>query len=504
MPVSRPRVHRIGICSVVLLLLASPALAQPSDPAARAARARDAMQARRFDEAVTLYAGLVRDLPDEPGIRLNLGIALHSAERYDAAAEELERVVARDPSMAPAWLMLGVTRLKLGQPDRAVPALQRVVDSDPANSLARIELADAHLQLGQFRDAASQFDKATELDPRSTKAWLGTGRSYTAVARQSFEELERAAPGSAYWAALLARSKASQQQYRSAFQLYRQALERAPALRGVHSALSEIYRRTGHPDWAAEEERREAELPPLDCETEPFACGFAEGTHRAMLDRLADARTPEALYWRSLGASELAREAFARLDAMPASPESHALRAEAHRIRGLHKLSIEELRKALRFAPEDRELRRQLAESLWLNGDYEEARPMLEALRNELPESPTIAYQLGDTLLQLQRPDEAIPLLASAVERAADHHEARAALARALVRMGEWRQAIPHLEATRERDEDGSLHVLLARAYAATGSEARSTEAMRRAAELQAAAAARRAALHESSDITAP
>jgi predicted Zn-dependent protease len=107
-------------------------------------------------------------------------------------------------------------------------------------------------------------------------------------------------------------------------------------------------------------------------------------------------------------------------------------------------------------------------------------------------------------LLQLQRPDEAIPLLTNALERRANYPEAQVALARALVRVGRWQEAIPHLEATRERDEDGGLHVLLARAYAATGQNDRSGEMMQRAEELRAAAAAHRQVANESSEITAP
>jgi tetratricopeptide (TPR) repeat protein len=496
-----------AVLTVAWLLGAAPRAAIPQEQANLAemtARGREAMQARRYDDAVAVYSELVRRLPDEPRMRFNLSIALHSAGRYEAAATELERVVASDPSLTPAWLMLGVTRLKLDQPDRALPPLRRVVEKEPANTLARIELADAHLQLGRFREAASHFDKAAVLDPNSPKAWLGVGRSYTGIARQTFEELERLAPDSGYWAALLARAKASQQQYRTAFHLYRQAAERTPTLRGVHSALAEIYRRTDHPEWAAEEDRREQMFPSLNCPAEQLACEFAAGAYRALVDRLAGARTAEELYWRSLAASELAREAFARLDAMPPSAEIHGLRAEAFRIRGLHQHAIQELQSALTLSPEDRELRHRLAEAYWLNGDFERALPLFQALHREMPESAAIAYQHADTLLQLQKPEEAIPLLTKAVKRRPDYPEAQVALARALVRIGRWQEAIPHLEATRARDEDGGLHLLLARAYAATGQNERSGEMMQRAEELRTAAAANRQIANESSEITAP
>jgi predicted Zn-dependent protease len=473
-----------------------------TDLAATATRAREAMQAQRYDDAVALYEQLVRSAPNTPGLRLNLGIALHSAGRYERAATQLQRAVSQQPDLTPAWLMLGLTRLKLGDAAGATGPLERVVKAEPNNTVARLELADAHLELGRFLEAAREFEALTALDSRLPKAWLGLGRSYTLLARAAFDQLEREAPDSAYRAALLARSRASQQQYRSAFRLYRQALQENPGLRGVHSALAEIYRATGHPDWAAEEDRREGMLPPLNCAQEPHACDFLGRRYSALLERAA-ATTPQALYWRSLASSELALAAVGRLEGLPASPESYALRAKAYRIRGLHDLSIKEWQLALQQSPGDRRLRRELADSHWLNQDYEVARPLLEELLQETPDSAALNYELGDTLLNLQRPEEAIPSLTKALAREPGRRAARVALARAYARTGQWDRAIPHLEATIGADQDGSLHLLLARGYAATGREQESAPLITRAQELSTAAAERREQTNQD-DVIAP
>jgi predicted Zn-dependent protease len=495
----------LGPSVVVAIICAGPhalIAGQQTGAAETAARAREAMQAQRYDDAVKLYEELVRTSPGTPGLRLNLGIALHSAGRYERARVELQRVVAEQPSLTPAWLMLGLTRLKLGDAAGAIGPLQRVVQTEPGNGVARLELAAAQLELGRFVEAAREFDRLTTLDPGQPKAWLGLGRSYTLLARAAFEQLEREAPGSAYGAALLARSRASQQQYRGAFRLYRQALASDPRLRGVHAALAEIYRAAGHPDWAAEEERREGELPALNCAQEPLACDFMERRYRALLERLSSLSTPEALYWQSLTYSQLAADAFARLEALPPSPESHALRAEAYRIRGLHDLSIKEWTLALERSPGDRRLQRELAESHWLNQDYAIARPLLEKLLQDAPDSAALNYELGDTLLNLQLPDEAIPRLEKALAHEPDRQAARVALARAYARLAQWDRAIPHLQATIGADQDGSLHLLLARGLAATGREGESAPLIARAQELAAAAAARREQTNQ--DVIAP
>jgi len=302
---------RAASAAVLLILcLAPPARAasasasQAGDAAETAARARRAMEQQQYEEAAALYAALVKSHPEHPGLRFNLGLALHSAGRHERAAAELERVVSRQPDFTSAWLILAMARLKLGDAEAALEPLERVVAREPRNAIARLELADARLTLGHAEEAARQFEVLTQLEPASAKAWLGTGRSYSAAARQAFEQLEKIAPDSAHWAALIARSRASQQQYRSAFALYRLALSRDPALRGIHAALAEIYRRTGHHDWAEEAERRARAEPPPDCRAEPLACEFAAGRYRELMARLAGVTSPEGLYWRSLAASE--------------------------------------------------------------------------------------------------------------------------------------------------------------------------------------------------------
>jgi predicted Zn-dependent protease len=69
---------------------------------------------------------------------------------------------------------------------------------------------------------------------------------------------------------------------------------------------------------------------------------------------------------------------------------------------------------------------------------------------------------------------------------------------------GDPARALPHLEAARETDEDGSLHYQLSRAYQAQGHAARAEEALRRSQELREAAQARERALQREFTITPP
>jgi predicted Zn-dependent protease len=219
------------------------------------------------------------------------------------------------------------------------------------------------------------------------------------------------------------------------------------------------------------------------------ACAFAAGRYRDLVQRPAE--TPRALYWRSLAASQLALEAFARLESLPASPEAHEVRAEAYDIRNLHHEAIEEWQRALAQSPGDRRLTEGLARSYWLNQDYALARPLLESLVREAPRSVVLNLELGDTLLQLQQPEAAIPYLQRAVQLAPSNLDAQGALGRAYASTGRWGDAIPHLETAAPADRDGALHRLLARGYAAAGRQEASAKAAERATAIASASATR-------------
>lgn len=499
---------RWSFCACVLFTAAGLLWAQTDKLAAKSQRAKQAMSAGRFKEAVALYQELVRAVPGNPGLLMNLGLALHSAGEYRKAIEQFETVLKKQPKLAPAWLLLGLAHLKLNEPARAVEPLQRVLEADPRDKIARLELADAFLALGRPEEAAANFQKLAELDPSHPKAWQGLGLSYVSLSRRCFEEVEKTAPESAYWYALLARSRAEQQQYRSAFYFYRKALAEAPSLRGAHAALAEIYRKTGHADWAAVEEDRERQLAPPDCSSGSLECGFLSGRYRELVAAAERMKTPPSLYWQARAYGELALEAFGRLSQLPPAAEIYELMAVAYRLEGLHHNSVKEWREALKLTSpgvgDFCRLQKELARSLWLSRDYQAAQPLLEELLKREPESAELNYLLGDTLVELRETAKAIPHLEEAVKSSPNLLPARASLARAYLRAGLANKAIPHFEAALTTDQDGSLLYQLARAYEQAGQDALAKQTMRKFEEISESTQAQRRKLTEDFQITPP
>src|SRR5882762_10491822 len=487
------------------ILSPSSSVGQSDDLAMKSQRAKEFMADGRFAEAVPLYRELNRAVPDNPGLLLNLGMALHMAGDERNSIPQLEAAVKLDPKLAPAWLFLGAARLQLGKAPAAVEALKMVLGLQPDQRDALEMLAGALLSLDRPAEATDQYRKLADLDPPRAPAWYGLGRSYESLSVRAFDELQKTAPESAYWLALVADARLRDQQFSSAFYLYRRAMEKAPAMQGLHAAVAEIYRQTGHPDWANLEDKQELRIPRPDCQTQTFECQFRAGQFSLLLATRNGAKTPESHYWHARTYNELALQAFARLGQLPPSLEQHELKANIHAGKKKYADAVEEWGQALKLSPADKQIQKQMAISLKLGQDYSGALPILQNLLQGQPASAELSFLTGETLVDLQRVEEAIPLLKRALAHDPKLLAAHKALARAYLAAGAPADAIPHLQAALATDEDGSLHYQLASAYRASGQLALSRQALLEYQKLQRSAlAAREAAKRDVEIITPP
>jgi tetratricopeptide (TPR) repeat protein len=494
------RLCRGGAAAACVVLVSTFWLFGQDDLVLKSRAAKEAIANGRFAQAVQLYSELVRALPDNPGMLMNLGLALHSAGRYREALPQFAAALKLQPDLTAAKFLTGMSHLKLGEAAAAIAPLSEAVQAEPANPMFRLELADSLLSTGHFRQSATHFRKLIELTPRDPKAWQGLGMSYLGSSRQAFEVLQKREPASPYVLVILANSRAKEHQYRSAFSLYRRALEQDSGLRGVHSSIAAIYRATGHADWAAIEDERERALAPPDCAKASGECAFRARRYEqviAMPDR------PETLYWKNCSYTELAIAALGQLMRLPPSPQIHELMAEALDLEGEHRQAADELREALLLAPGDRRLEELLAKMLWRSREFDQAEPLLKELLQADSNSAESNFELGDLFLQQEDADKAIPLLEKAVKIRPELLSAQASLARAYARSGRPAEAIPHFRVALPVDDDGSLHFQLARAYQSAGNSNLAREAMRQFEEIRSKAAVKNIADQER-EITAP
>jgi predicted Zn-dependent protease len=494
----------LGLWVCACLLAISPADAQTAELARKSQQAHELMAAGKVEQALAIYRELVQASPNNPGLQLDLGMALHMAGRDLEAILPLQTAVHAQPDLFPANLFLAAAYMGIGAPEKAIPPLTKAAELQPQNPDLQQELAAALLSLNRFKEAAEHYQKLTELVPQNPRAWAGLCQCYGALSQEESEKLGRMAKDSGYWFALMAEARVESQQFKSAFYLCRQALERTPDLRGVHTELAEIYRQTGHSDWAATEQEKEKNLPAPDCTAKKAECDFFTGHYADAIAAAGSHDTPEALYWRTQAYNALANNAYAKLQHLPPSVESHELTAMLRRSQWRYREEVDEWRQALKLAPNDPEIETQLSVALIQIGDHEAARTILQALEQRYPDSPIINYLLGDTLFKLQKPTQGIPYLEKAVQRDPHLLAAQSSLARAYVQVGEGPKAIPHLEAALPIDEDGSLHYQLARAYTANGQPQLAQKVLKEYQDIQKAKGAGLQDVEKEVPITAP
>jgi tetratricopeptide (TPR) repeat protein len=518
--------------SLVFALLCPAISSHAEDLAETSRRGKELLAAGQFEQAVPVYRDLVNALPGNPGPLMNLGLALHMSGQEREAVKQFQEVLRLAPNHHPARLFLGASYLGLKMPAEAVAPLRAVIRAEPKNTDARLLLGQALLALERYQSAVAQFQELTELDPNSPKAWNGLGLAYEGLASRDFVALERDALGSPYWLVLVAEARASIGMSVRAFLLYREALSKMPGLRGVHRAIAQIYRNNNHADWAAIEEEKEEQLPPLACSTprtqSPSAsisgpkagpgsarpvggglsrrleCEFWAGRYNQVVALSNGTNTVPARFWRIRAYNELARQAFGRLAQLPPSAEVHELLATIHFNRKRYAESAREWEEALKRSPGNSFYQERLAVTLASGREYNRARPILEDLITKAPSSLELNYWLGFTLLELAEVDKAIPLLEKAVAADPQHPAAHKELARAFMQVGQAEKAIPHLKTALPADEDGSMHYQLSVAYRRVGQPELAKQMVEKFREIDQRARALEGAPGQKPEITPP
>jgi predicted Zn-dependent protease len=466
--------------AIVTLVCSAGAQQTPAD---KAQLAKQLMASGRAGEAVPIYRELLRAMPDNPGLALNLGLALDMSGDKRAAIREYQAVLKLDPQSFPALLLMGTAYLDLGQPSEAIGPLAESVKLQPGNPDVQATLADAELALERFGTAAARFEKLSQQDPSSPKVWYGLGACYEGLAQRTFDDLAAMAPNSAYWLYLVAESRYANDQSYSAFYFYKQALAAMPILRGAHSAIAEIYRQAAHADWAAIEEQKEKDLPKPDCASERLECDFEARNLLAVVEQ--PGKDPKTLYWRTRAYNQLALSAYDRLGRLPASVETYELRARIESNRRQYAKAAKDWREALQLVPGNPAFKRGLAMALAQSGDLQEAEKLFRELLNQYPGSASLDYLLGDVLRNAQKPQEAIAHLQKAVAADPKLLTAQSALGLAYLQAGQAAKAIPHLRAALPIDDNGTLHYQLGRAYQAHGDRDLAREMLKVYEEMQ-------------------
>ena len=163
-----------------------------------------------------------------------------------------------------------------------------------------------------------------------------------------------------------------------------------------------------------------------------------------------------------------------------------------------------EWRAASKLAPDDEQVKREVAIALFDAKDYQATIPLVQEQLSREPNSPELNYLLGASLFRTEQPEKALPHLESGVQGHSDALPAEAALGLTLVALNRNAEAIPHLKKALSLDDDGSLHYSLARAYRTAGKIESATKTLQQYQDIQRQNQQVNEQLTKEAEITAP
>jgi tetratricopeptide (TPR) repeat protein len=161
-------------------------LAEDDMPDAQYALGFEAMQDRRFDEAITRLRRYLELKPlDINAIRASnlLGRALVAAGRSDEAAAAFRDTLRMHPDDAEGTGGLGQALLNGGHLEDALGPLSRYAQSLPTSAPAHFNVGLTLLKLHRFEEAAGELSKAASLNPRDPGAHANLATAYVQFGR---------------------------------------------------------------------------------------------------------------------------------------------------------------------------------------------------------------------------------------------------------------------------------------------------------------------------------
>ena len=173
-------------------------------------RGSQAMEDRRWDDAVASLQKAIELAPDNAFSRLNLATSLYMRGDAAGALEQYRAAIRLSPTLGRAHFGVGVLMEAQGRDREAIEAFETAVRHDPKYVEARFSLANALRRSGRVRDSLSHYEAVLLANPAVSQAAFGYAMGLVRVgryqdARARLEDGMRAFPEQLGFAHALAR-----------------------------------------------------------------------------------------------------------------------------------------------------------------------------------------------------------------------------------------------------------------------------------------------------------
>lgn len=404
-----------------------------------------------MDQAIAEMRAAADLEPDSSSLTLRLIRAYVRNQDYDNARAMAERAVTQIPGNANLWVVLGEIYHQLNNYDKAVDAFQKAIEIDPANVLGYGALVSVEEKTNDLVAALDIYQRLAQMTPDSAGVHFQLGLCLVRI-----NDNDNALP------------------------TLERALELNPNLTRAHYLIGAIHLERGANEEAAghlEQYLQQSNLPDAEQAREQLAAAFARmGRYDESLEQLdlllespaAETRHHLERMYVLLRAGKAPRA----LEVVP--PDDTPILGAF--FRALARKKIGEPYQAAFTALDtidgnvDEETNSFLNELLYLYSDNDAGKFLvgeLTALRNEGIQSNVVDMLLARTLMNIDRYEEAIPVLLGVLEHQGPQRAAHFDLATCYELIKKVPDAETHLKACLEIDpEDPEIMNFLGYMYA--------------------------------------
>jgi tetratricopeptide (TPR) repeat protein len=194
--------------------------------------------------------------------------------------------------------------------------------------------------------------------------------------------------------------------------------------------------------------------------------------------------------WYLLGKTylQLSEDALGKIEQIdPGSVVAHEVAGEIDESMHNYDGALVEYKKAADMAPQQPGTHMHMANTFWLIGKWDSAQAEFKAELANDPNNCTARWKLANAILEANGPTEdALSDLNQAIERCSKLMQARVDRARALIKLGRQKEALPDLlMAEKDSPKEPSIHFLLSQVYRADGQTTEAQQELHTYAQLQ-------------------
>jgi tetratricopeptide (TPR) repeat protein len=194
--------------------------------------------------------------------------------------------------------------------------------------------------------------------------------------------------------------------------------------------------------------------------------------------------------WYLLGKTylQLSEDALGKINQIdPNSMTAHIVAGEIDESMHNYDGALVEYKKAAELAPQQPGTHEHMGNTFWVTGKWESAETEFKAELKNNPNNCTARWKLANATLEANgSAEDALSGLNQAIERCPKLMQARVDRARALIKLGRQKKALPDLlMAEQESPKEPSIHFLLSQVYKADGQTAEAHQELRTYADLK-------------------